>query len=129
MLFKRIISAVFLLIFTCQTFDKNLISLNFYANQNYIAHNLCENRTKPQLHCNGKCQLQKKLNQEDSKDKQNPERRINNSNEVISSKTFFAILNLPVTTIIKKQYSTTTATGIPVDQSLSFFHPPESFFI
>lgn len=128
MLFKRIISAIFLLIFICQTFDKNFISLNFYANQNYIARNFCENRNKPQMHCNGKCQLQKKLNQEASKDKQNPERRNDNSNEVISSKTFFATLNLPLIIIIKKQY-TNTSTGTPVDQPLQFFHPPESFFI
>src|SRR5437764_15155386 len=109
MLFKRIISAIFLLVFICQTFDKNFISLNFYANQNYIAYNLCENRSKPQLHCNGKCQLQKKFNQEASKDKQSPERRNNNSNEVISSKTFFASLNLPITIILKKQYVNTSA--------------------
>jgi hypothetical protein len=128
MFFKRIISAIFLLIFICQTFDKNFISLNFYANQTYIAHNLCENRNKPEVHCNGKCQLQKKLNQEASKDKQNPERRNDNSSEVISSKTFFATLDVPFTIIIKKQFSF-VLTATPVDQSLSFFHPPQSFFI
>lgn len=128
MVLKRIISAIFLLIFIGQTFDKNFISLDFYANQNYIAQNLCENRSKPQSHCDGKCQLQKKINHEASKDKQNPERRSENSNEVISSKTFFAILSLPFTAIIKKQYPI-ALTGTPVDQSLQFFHPPQSFFI
>ena len=128
MLFKRIISAILLFVFICQTFDKNFISLNFYANQNYIAHNFCENRNKPKMHCNGKCQLQKKINREASKDKQNPERRNEKSNEVISSKTFFATLNLPATISLKKQYFTALANA-PVDQSLQFFHPPERFFI
>jgi hypothetical protein len=124
MFFKRIISAILLLIFICQTFDKSFISLDFYANQNYIANNLCENRNEPLMHCNGKCQLQKKLNQEASKDKQNPERRNERNNEVISSKTFFATLGLPLITIIKNQYATASA-GVPVDLSLQFFHPPQ----
>ena len=47
------------------------------------------------------------------KDKQNPERRNDNSNEVISSKTFFATLDLPFTIIIKKQFSfVSTATPV-----------------
>lgn len=76
------------------------------------------------MHCNGKCQLQKKLNQEDSKDKQNPERRNENHIEVLSSKTFFAQLNLPLNISIKKQYFV-TGTRLPVDQSFQFFHPPQ----
>ena len=31
------------------------------ANRNYIAANICENRARPQLHCDGKCYLRKKL--------------------------------------------------------------------
>jgi hypothetical protein len=33
----------------------------FYANQNYIAAKLCENRSNPCAHCFGKCQLKKQL--------------------------------------------------------------------
>jgi hypothetical protein len=60
------------------TFDKGFIVLNFFANQKYIAQNLCENRDKPRLNCCGKCQLRKKLNQEDKKDNQLPERKVLN---------------------------------------------------
>ncbi len=128
MVLKRTISAILLLVFICQTFDKNFISLNFYVNQNYVASKLCENRSKPDMHCNGKCQLQKKINNEAAKDKQNPERRNEKSNEVISSRTFFATLTLPLAISIKKNYLTAPA-GTPVDQSSQFFHPPESLFI
>ena len=31
------------------------------ANQSVIAKTLCENRNKPKLHCDGKCNLRKKL--------------------------------------------------------------------
>lgn len=44
----------------------------FYANKDYIAKYLCENRDKPQLHCNGNCVLMKKIRKAQEKEKQNP---------------------------------------------------------
>ena len=41
----------------------------FELNQNYIISALCENRDKPQLHCNGKCYLMRKLKQAEEKEK------------------------------------------------------------
>jgi hypothetical protein len=35
--------------------------VSFKLNQDYIAKNICENRAKPTMQCNGKCQLMKKL--------------------------------------------------------------------
>ena len=47
----------------------------FNINRNYIARVLCENRDRPQLNCNGKCYLAKKLKQQqDKKDKETTER-------------------------------------------------------
>ncbi|WP_456463913.1 hypothetical protein [Lutibacter sp.] len=36
--------------------------IEYYANYDYIASVLCENRDKPYLACNGKCYLEKQLN-------------------------------------------------------------------
>jgi hypothetical protein len=60
--------------FFAQTFSKGLIVANYYANTSAYAKN-CINKVKPQMHCNGKCQLMKKLKQEENKDSQNPERK------------------------------------------------------
>lgn len=47
----------------------------FNINRNYIAKVLCENRDRPQLNCNGKCYLAKKLKQQqEKKDKETTER-------------------------------------------------------
>ena len=35
--------------------------MEYYANYDYIATELCENKDKPYLECNGKCYLQKQL--------------------------------------------------------------------
>ncbi len=42
-----------------------LYQLDFYAwfklNEDYIANNLCENKSKPEMKCHGKCFLMKKI--------------------------------------------------------------------
>lgn len=43
----------------------------YHLNRDYIARVLCQNRDKPQLHCDGKCYLAKKLKaQQDRQDKE-----------------------------------------------------------
>ncbi|WP_338870210.1 hypothetical protein WBJ53_22155 [Spirosoma sp. SC4-14] len=47
----------------------------YHANKAYIARVLCVNRDKPELHCDGKCFLAKKLKeQQDKQDKETTER-------------------------------------------------------
>ena len=47
----------------------------YHANRDYIARVLCENRDKPELHCDGKCYLAKQLKaQQDKQDKETTER-------------------------------------------------------
>lgn len=50
-----------------QAFDKGLLLSGFCLNQRYIAAELCENRDKPQLHCDGHCVLRKALEKLDDK--------------------------------------------------------------
>jgi hypothetical protein len=35
--------------------------IEYYANYDYIANELCENKDKPYLECNGKCYLEKQI--------------------------------------------------------------------
>ncbi|MFL9482890.1 hypothetical protein ACI6Q2_08935 [Chitinophagaceae bacterium LWZ2-11] len=119
---RQITAIFFLLAFLAQTFNRAVITLEFYANQKYIAKNLCENRAKPELNCCGKCQLKKRLNKEENKDKQMPERRFSNSEEVLSSKSFFATVQ-PFQVITKKQYAGYNV-ETTIDISTEFFHPP-----
>ncbi len=47
----------------------------YHTNKDYIARVLCENRDKPQLHCDGKCFLAKRLKaSQDRQDKETTER-------------------------------------------------------
>ena len=57
-----------------QTFGKVLVLVDYQANKEYILNVLCINRNKPQLQCEGKCQLTKKLKSQHDTDKQANER-------------------------------------------------------
>lgn len=43
---------------------------NYVVNYDYIVQNLCENRDKPELSCNGKCYLAKQLSKTDKQSNQ-----------------------------------------------------------
>lgn len=51
-----------------QTFSTFIIQADFFLNRSYIAKNLCVNRDKPLMHCNGKCYLSKKLKDQEKQD-------------------------------------------------------------
>ena len=51
------------------------IIAHYQLNKEYITRVLCENRDKPDLHCDGKCYLAKRLKaQQDRQDKETTER-------------------------------------------------------
>lgn len=119
---KKIFSFLLLAAFAVQSFNNTFIVFSFYINQKKIAATLCENRYRPMLHCDGKCVLAKKIKQEESKNNQNPERKLENKNEVISSKSFFAFI-ISISASSGRQYLHYTEheiNGTPA----SIFHPP-----
>ena len=46
-----------------QNFSQVVIMVKYKIDQAYIARVLCENRDKPDMHCNGKCYFIKKIKQ------------------------------------------------------------------
>lgn len=112
-----------LLAFAASTFSRVFVVADYYTNTSAYAKD-CINKAKPKLQCNGKCQMMKRLQQEDNKDQQNPDRKMENKGGVdISSKSFFsAYLSNPYS-IIDTFYSIHQA-GAPVEYSNTIFHPP-----
>ncbi|SHK88176.1 hypothetical protein SAMN05444266_101466 [Chitinophaga jiangningensis] len=101
--------------------SKGLIVLQYWANQQYIAQNLCENRDKPQMHCNGRCHLKKEL----EKDAQ-PEKSSNTnkeSYEVMFVNELQSFLQAPpANEIIHSGYYKDPVLPTPV---FAIFHPPQ----
>lgn len=62
---KFVLAPIFILLILIQTFSKWAVVVEYNLNKNYIAKNLCINKAKPKLHCRGKCQMMKKLAEEE----------------------------------------------------------------
>jgi hypothetical protein len=119
----RYISVILLLIaFTGQAFQQSFLVLSYYTNTGAYSKN-CVNKARPMLHCNGKCQLAKKIKQQEEKDQKNPERRPELKSEVSSSRTYFASLPLQDIEIHITHHSFYIAARLP-GHIPGIFHPP-----
>jgi hypothetical protein len=117
---------ILLAAFLAQTFSKSLVMADYYANTSKYAKN-CENKARPKMHCNGKCQLMKKLQAEEKKDQENQERKADNKNGmVLSSKSFFTSAPSDRIYFIKRLYPNLQITK-ETDRSFEVFHPPSPF--
>ena len=74
------------------------------------------------MHCNGKCQMMKKLEQEEKNDQENLERKAENKNEIPPANDFCK------TSFLQEAATRHTVTGMleqkPVDRSYSLLRPP-----
>lgn len=120
---KIITAMVFLLAFASQTFYKAFIVFDYVANTKAYAR-FCENKARPKMHCNGKCQMMKKLKDEEKKEAQNSERKSENKNEnLISDKSIYTTLHLFYAEPSQEFYTKTTS-GSERKMPRSHFHPP-----
>jgi len=94
----------------------------FEINSSYIAKELCVNKNKPELHCNGKCYLINKLKQAQEKEQKQ-------EHQFQKVQLQEAIVTLP---FVFKQYVIAATsfripltTGMPVAKVNSIFHPPQ----
>jgi hypothetical protein len=122
-MFKNIIVIPLIIAFAAQTFSGVFIKLGYYINPDAFAK-YCVNKARPKLHCNGKCQLMKKMKEEEKKEQENQERKLDYKITVLSSKSFFC--NITLSKIIIDKVNPFTITRSTVDRSLSIFHPPQA---
>lgn len=115
--------AIFLLFALISTsFTRVFVYAAFEVNGKYIAENLCVNKDKPWMHCNGKCYLANKLKEAIGQEKHREQQiQKNLFQDFICSSGWTFEISLPVT--IKEPmsyraffYVNTTARAI--------FHPP-----
>jgi hypothetical protein len=66
---KRLTAISLIVLLFASNYSRFFEYAGFALNKKYIAANLCENRNKPWLHCNGKCYFMKKIKQAEEKEK------------------------------------------------------------
>jgi hypothetical protein len=108
-----------------QTFSKWLVVVEYSMNKDFVAQKLCINKAKPKLHCHGKCQMMKRLAEEEN---QNSTNTTNNSSKikipelVFSNETTQLTIPLPAHSVIP--YNEEPPFFIGKALIFSIFHPP-----
>jgi len=118
---KQLIALVLITAFVIQTFSGGVVMLDYYTNTTTFAKN-CVNKARPALHCNGKCQMMKKLKQQENTNKQTPGRSNENRTEVLYfSANQFIVQFIPVSIdVTYPSFKDRSTTKIAFD----FFQPP-----
>ncbi len=109
--------------FLLQTFSQVIIVAEYYAQKDYIAKKLCENKNKPELHCEGKCCLKKKLAKEAKE--QSPSPTNQKSEQVVNligPEAKFEIVYHTTESPAKKYFSFNELKTFSYHHSV--FHPP-----
>jgi hypothetical protein len=66
-MFRIVIILLLIFILVLQPVHNLLIVLNYVINKEFISTVLCINRDKPELNCNGKCQVAEQLKEQEKK--------------------------------------------------------------
>jgi hypothetical protein len=99
----------------------------YRVNQDYIAKNLCENRDKPMMNCNGQCYLAKQLKAAEEKEQKSNSERLEKMPEVVLAfqaiePVFSPRFSAPIA--IENHFS--TQEFFPNAAAKGFFHPPRA---
>jgi hypothetical protein len=119
---KQVTAILFFVAFIGQTFNKPFIIVDYYAN-NAAYLKACINKARPKMRCNGKCQMMKKLQEEEKKEQQLPGARPDTKTEIFSSDNFTYTIETPCI-IIKTVFPNYIQQGLATSNS-SIFHPPQ----
>jgi hypothetical protein len=108
---NKLLSIALIFVILLHSLGQSVVLIHYLFNRQYYATVLCENKAKPELHCNGKCQLMKELKANEKKEK-SPASPIKEKQEMVQ---FF-------------QENQTSSSGISdvTEKHIAFYLLPES---
>lgn len=117
----RILSTIFLLtVLLSKTIYSVFWQVNFHLNQQEIVRLECENKNRPELHCNGKCYLAKQLQKADNL---LDERREESSKSLVNLKWMeTSLFACPETIVMKLDQSIISFKETSNFNAVNFYH-------
>ena len=120
-MWRKVISFLFLLVFAIQLFSQGIYFLGYHFNKAaYIKK--CENKARPNLHCNGQCLLMKRIRAMEKQEERYPEMKLLNKTDIHSSRSFFLVME--ITYFDQKVLPVFFLVPSLRDYNASIFHPP-----
>lgn len=122
---KQVVSVLLIILLGTQCLIQLGIVASYHFDKEYIVKSFCENRGRPQLHCEGKCFLKKRLAEVEKKERQ--------------ASGIEKQLEIPLFLIVVDEYSAVESfdlmeRNIPLVRDythiidVSIFHPPSGSF-
>jgi hypothetical protein len=121
---KFVLVPVLIMLLLTQTFSSWVVVFEYKLNRDFVARNLCINKAKPKMHCHGKCQMMKRLAEEE---KQNSPQNTNTIKLKIQELVFndeMSKLEFPSPTNYKTSYNEYPPILKMNSPASSIFHPP-----
>ena len=103
--------------------------IDYVVNKEYITKNLCENRNKPKLNCNGKCHLMKQLKKagvETTTDSNTTKGSSNQEENCFHITSLFSFNAAILTPQSSNSYLRTFKSTLPSNYLKDIFHPPQA---
>lgn len=119
---QRTIAFLLLLAFFTSTFSRLFVVADYYVNTDRYYKN-CVNKSKPQLKCNGKCQMSKKIQAEEQKDQKNPGVKLDLKSELVTQ-SGFAFTLPPVQVSSSLTFPSYRKGPLAAGFNDRIFHPP-----
>jgi hypothetical protein len=123
-MFRSLVVILFIFIMFFQNTGTVLVMADYYINIKNITLELCINKARPELHCNGKCYLKKKL---ESEQKQQQE-QAPGSRKYVTEVQLYYQQNLPGPGLTQQTIESAKYPSYNQLQTASYhaaiFHPP-----
>jgi hypothetical protein len=121
-MFRQLTILILLLSFSMQSFYNVAIVAEYLLNPDKYAK-VCVNKALPQLRCNGKCQMMKKLKEEENKERENPLHKVEKPTEIFSTFYQTAAIPVPSSELLQRKYEVLIPARLS-NWATSLFHPP-----
>ena len=108
-----------------QSLSRGFIVLSYFTNKQAYER-YCVNKSRPQLHCDGKCQVAQKIKQEEERDQKDPLKSSRFSEVVLIDQHAFVRIEPVFTGRPASQYHHPLSIGHTSAFSRSCFHPPDA---
>ncbi len=122
---KQLLTYFFFTVYLLAMLKPMLPIIDYYVNYSYIAAQLCENKDKPILDCNGKCYVAKEIEKNSKSNNQDtivPEFKIDLYLPNATALNLVEVIFIPIT---KKVTPSTKETIWQETFLFSIFHPPK----
>ena len=118
---QKAAACILIIVFVGQAFNQNLYYLDYVLKKAEYT-NKCVNKSRPWMHCNGKCQMMKKLEEQEKKEHgQPPELRCASNCEVLPTEQY---IFEPYYCKLNNIHFPLFHQGYPIDRTAAIFHPP-----